>query len=144
MQSASSSWQLWALMSAVFAAMTAILAKLGVERVDPTFATFIRTLVVVAVAGAFVLYTESAQPLSSISGRSYLFLILSGIATGLSWLCYFHALKLGPVAGVASVDKLSVVLVAIFGLFFLGEALTPRQWLAVGMIGGGALILASR
>jgi len=144
MQSVSSNWQLWALMSAVFAAMTAILAKLGVERIDPTFATFIRTLVIVAVSGAFVLYTQSAQPLSSISSRSFLFLGLSGLATGLSWLCYFHALKVGPVAGVASIDKLSVVLVAGFGLVFLGEALTLRQWLAIGLIGAGVLIFASR
>lgn len=144
MQIAAGNWQLWALMSAAFAAMTAILAKVGVERVDPTFATFIRTLVIVGVAGVFVLYTQSAQPLSSISARSYSFLILSGVATGLSWLCYFHALKVGPVAAVASIDKLSVVMIAVFAVVFLGETMTVRQWIAVGMIGGGALLLASR
>jgi transporter family protein len=138
------SWQVWAVLSAVFAAMTAILAKVGVERVDPTFATFIRTLVIVAVAGLFVVYTQSAQPLGTIGARTYVFLVLSGIATGLSWLCYFHALKIGPVAAVASIDKLSVVLVAIFAFAFLGESLSLRQWLAVSLIGGGALLFVTR
>lgn len=144
MQSLFSQWQTWAFGSAIFAALTAILAKIGVDRVDPTFATFIRTLVIVLVAGAFVVATSAAQPLNSITQRSYVFLVLSGIATGLSWLCYFRALKLGPVAQVASIDKLSVVFVALFAALVLGDQLTLRHWLGIAFVGGGAILLSSR
>lgn len=136
-------WQTWALLSAAFAALTAVLAKVGVDRVDPTFATFIRTIVIVAVAGLLVLATNAAQPLNSITSRSYLFLVLSGVATGLSWLCYFRALKVGPVAQVASIDKLSVVFVAIFAALFLGDHLSLKHWIGVALVGGGAIMLAS-
>lgn len=144
MQPLLSQWQLWALGSAAFAALTAILAKVGVDRIDPTFATFIRTAVILIVSAAFVVGAGAAQPLNSITQRSYVFLTLSGIATGLSWLCYFRALTLGPVAQVASLDKLSVVFVAVFAAFFLGDQLTLRHWLGVALVGGGAIMLSTR
>lgn len=136
------SWQAWALLSAAFAALTAIFAKIGVEQVNADLATFLRTLVIVVLLAAIVLATGQWQPLSSISGRSLAFLLLSGLATGASWLCYFRALKLGDASRVAPVDKLSVVLVAIFGTVFLGEHLSRPQWLAIALIGLGVLLLA--
>ncbi|APQ12633.1 transporter [Pseudomonas oryzihabitans] len=139
-----SSWLFWALLAAAFAALTAIFGKLGVEHVNPDFATLLRTLVVVVVLAAIVAATGQAQPLASIGGRTYLFLLLSGVATGLSWLCYYRALKLGPASLVAPVDKLSVVLVAIFGVALLGERLDLRQWCGIAAIGGGVLLLAWR
>ncbi len=139
-----SSWLFWALLAAAFAALTAIFGKLGVEQVNADFATLLRTLVVVVVLAAIVLATGQTQPLASIAGRSYLFLLLSGVATGLSWLCYYRALKLGPASLVAPVDKLSVVLVAIFGVALLGERLDLRQWFGIAAIGGGVLLLAWR
>ncbi len=144
MQSLPMTWQTWALLSAAFAALTAVFAKVGVDRIDPTFATFIRTIVIVAVAGALVLATGAAQPLASISARSYAFLALSGIATGLSWLCYFHALKIGPVAQVASIDKLSVVFVAVVAVTFLGDQLSLKHWLGVALVAAGGIVLATR
>ncbi|HAC69252.1 MAG TPA: EamA family transporter [Pseudomonas sp.] len=138
------SWLFWALLAAAFAALTAIFGKLGVEQVNADFATLLRTLVVVVVLAAIVTGTGQAQSLTSISGRSYLFLLLSGVATGLSWLCYYRALKLGPASLVAPVDKLSVVLVAIFGVALLGERLDLRQWCGIAAIGGGVLLLAWR
>ena len=137
-----SSWTFWALLSAMFAALTAIFAKVGIENVNSDFATLLRTGVVL-VSLALILYaTGQYQPLSSISPRSYLFLALSGLATGASWLCYFRALKLGPASLVAPVDKLSVVLVAVFAFAFLHERLAWREWLGVAMIGGGVLLMA--
>ena len=133
-------WQVWALLSAVFAALTAILAKVGVEDVDPDVATFIRTLVIVVVLGSLLLM--SGQKVGIISPRSYLFLTLSGLATGASWLCYFRALKLGDAAQVAPLDKLSVVLVAIFAVIFLGERLTIRDTVGIALITGGAFLVA--
>ena len=138
------SWLFWALLAAAFAALTAIFGKLGVAQVNADFATLLRTLVVVVVLAAIVLATGQAQPLASITGRSYLFLLLSGVATGLSWLCYYRALKLGPASLVAPVDKLSVVLVALFGVALLGERLDLRQWCGIAAIGGGVLLLAWR
>ncbi|KTT04686.1 transporter [Pseudomonas oryzihabitans] len=139
-----SSWLFWALLAAAFAALTAIFGKLGVEHVNADFATLLRTLVVVVVLAAIVAATGQAQPLASIGGRTYLLLLLSGVATGLSWLCYYRALKLGPASLVAPVDKLSVVLVAIFGVALLGERLDLRQWCGIAAIGGGVLLLAWR
>ena len=110
------SWQFCALLSAAFAALTAIFAKVGVENVDSDFATLIRTVVIVLVLTGIVLVLGKTQPLGSISGWSYVFLVLSGRATGASWFCYFRALKLGDAARVAPLDKLSVVPVAIFGV----------------------------
>jgi transporter family protein len=136
------SWQLWALLSAAFAALTAIFAKVGVEAVNSDFATFIRTIVILGVVAAIVAATGQWQAPGSISGRTYLFLALSGLATGGSWLCYFRALKLGDAARVAPIDKLSVVLVAIFGVLFLGERLAAPNWLGIGLIGAGAVLVA--
>ncbi|WP_108610871.1 EamA family transporter [Aminobacter sp. MSH1] len=136
------SWQFWALASAAFAALTAIFAKIGVENVGSDFATFIRTIVILAVLAAILAVTRQFQALSSISGRSYTFLILSGMATGGSWICYFRALKLGDAARVAPIDKLSVVLVAIFGVIFLGEHLSLPNWAGVALIAAGAVLVA--
>nr|WP_210300180.1 EamA family transporter [Mycoplana azooxidifex] len=138
------SWQFWAIGSAVFAALTAIFAKVGIEGVGSDFATFIRTIVIL-VSIAFVLQvTGGWQAPSTVSPRSWLFLVLSGLATGASWLCYFRALKLGNASQVAPVDKLSVVLVAAFAAIFLGERLSPVHWLAVCMIAAGAIMLTIR
>lgn len=136
------SWQFWALASAAFAALTAVLAKVGVEDVGSDLATFLRTTVVLAVLGAILAATRQAQSLSAISSRSYVFLALSGMATGGSWLCYFRALKLGDAARVAPVDKLSVVLVAVFGVTFLGEHLSPLNWTGIVLIAAGAVLVA--
>ena len=136
------SWQLWAVLSAIFAALTAIFAKVGVEGVNADLATFIRTVVIILALGAMLLGTGQWQPPGSISGRSYLFLVLSGLATGGSWLCYFRALQLGDAARVAPIDKLSVVMVAIFGVVFLGETLSWPNWLGVALIGAGAVLVA--
>ncbi|PZQ88725.1 MAG: transporter [Leifsonia xyli] len=136
------SWTTWALLAAVFAALTAIFAKIGVEGVNSDFATFIRTLVVVGALGALLAATRQWQPLNSISGRTYAFLVLSGLATGASWLCYFRALQLGDAARVAPIDKLSVVLVAIFGATLLGEKLSLVNWIGVALISAGAMLVA--
>ena len=142
--SAFSSWQLWAVLSAVFAALTAIFAKIGVENVNSDLATFVRTIVVVVVLGLIVLATRQFQNPAEISGRTYLFLVLSGLGTGASWLCYFRALKLGNASQVAPIDKLSVVLVAVFGVLFLGEKLSMVNWLGVLLVAGGAILVAMR
>jgi bacterial/archaeal transporter family protein len=136
------SWIVWASLSAFFAALTAIFAKVGVENVNSDLATFIRTAVIIVVLGGILAARGLFQPLSSISTRTYLFLGLSGLATGASWLCYFRALQLGDAARVAPIDKLSVVLVAVFGVAFLGEQLTLTSWLGVLLIGGGAVLIA--
>lgn len=136
------SWLFWALLSAVFAAMTAIFAKIGIENIDSDFATLIRTGVIIVVLAGIVLAPGKFQPLDTISGKTWLFLVLSGLATGASWLAYFRALKLGQAAEVAPIDKLSVVLVAIFGVLFLGEKLTLQSWIGVGLIAVGAVTLA--
>ena len=139
-----SSWQLWAVLSAVFAALTAIFAKIGIENINSDFATFIRTIVILITLGFILAATGQYQAPGSISGRTYLFLVLSGLATGGSWICYFRALKIGQAAQVAPVDKLSVVLVAIFGVIFLGEQLTAPNWLGVALIAAGAVLVAYR
>jgi transporter family protein len=142
MNSAFASWQFWAVLSAVFAALTAIFAKIGVENVNSDFATLIRTVVILMAVAAIVAMTGQAQALGTISGKTYAFLVLSGLATGASWLCYFRALKLGQAAEVAPVDKLSVVLVAVFGAVFLGERLGSTNWLGVVLIAIGAVLVA--
>ena len=136
------SWQTWAILSAAFAALTAIFAKIGVENVNSDFATFIRTVVIICVLGAILYATGQWQPPGSISTRTYAFLALSGLATGGSWICYFRALKLGDAARVAPIDKLSVVLVAIFGVVFLGERLSLPNWAGVALIAAGAVLVA--
>jgi bacterial/archaeal transporter family protein len=137
-----SSWQLWAVLSAVFAALTAIFAKIGVENVNADFATFIRTVVILLTLALILAATGQFQQPGSISGRTYGFLVLSGLATGASWICYFRALKLGHAAQVAPIDKLSVVLVAVFGLLFLGEQLSTANWIGVALIAAGAILVA--
>lgn len=144
MKTLTTSWQFWALLSAAFAALTAIFAKVGVENVGSDYATFVRTMVILAFAAGIVIFTGQWQAPSSVSGRTWLFLVLSGIATGASWLCYFRALKLGDASRVAPVDKLSVVLVAAFGVFFLGERLSATNWLGVVAIAGGVILLTIR
>ena len=138
-----STWQIWALLSAIFAALTAIFAKVGVESVNPDLATLIRTLVVVGVLAVIVWATRQWQNPTEISARSYLFLALSGLGTGASWLCYFRALKLGNAAQVAPIDKLSVILVAVFGVLFLGETLSALNWLGIALVAGGAILVAT-
>jgi transporter family protein len=135
-------WLTWSLLSALFAAATAILAKLGVERLDANLATAIRTSVVVVFAWIFAFSTWQPAALAAISARTWTFLGLSGLATGLSWLCYFHALKIGLASRVAPVDKLSVVLVIVFGAVFLGERVTLAQGVGGLLIAVGAIIIA--
>jgi transporter family protein len=137
-----SEWQFWALASACFAAMTAIFGKIGVEGIDSNFATLIRTIVILGAIIAIVMATGAWQPLSGISRRTWVFLTLSGLATGASWLCYYRALKLGPASGVAPIDKLSVVLVALFAVAFLGETLLARNWVGIALIAAGAILVA--
>src|SRR3954469_11703124 len=138
------SWQFWALLSAAFAALTAIFAKIGIENVNSDFATFIRTIVILMTLAMILMVTGQFQAPGTISGRTYVFLVLSGLATGGSWICYFRALKIGQAAQVAPIDKLSVVLVAIFGVIFLGEPLTVPNWLGVALIAAGAVLVAYR
>ena len=135
------SWQIWAVLSAVFAALTAIFAKVGVEGIDSDLATFLRTIVVL-VSLALILFATGkfAEP-GPISSKSWIFLVLSGLGTGASWLCYFRALKLGPATLVAPIDKLSVVLVAVFGVVFLGERPSLQGWLGIALIAAGAVII---
>ncbi|MDH4385591.1 MAG: EamA family transporter [Caulobacter sp.] len=135
-------WVFWSLLAAVFAAATAILAKVGVRDTPSDLATLVRTLVVVAFAGLIVMATGQWRGVGELSPRTWLFLGLSGLATGASWLCYFRALKLGDAAQVAPLDKLSVVLVAVLGTAFLGEQLSLKNWLGVAMIAGGAVLVA--
>jgi transporter family protein len=137
------SWQFWAVMSAVFAALTAIFAKVGVANVNSDFATFIRTVVILCCLAAFLLATDQFQSPGSISSRTYVFLVLSGLATGASWGCYFRALKVGDAAKVAPIDKLSVVLVAIFAATFLGERPSAASWAGISLIAAGAVLIAS-
>jgi len=139
-----SSWQFWALLSAVFAALTALFAKVGVEAIPADLATFIRTLIVVGVLAVILAASGQFQSPATISGRTYLFLALSGLATGASWLCYFRALKLGDAARVAPVDKLSIVLVAVFAAIFLGEKLSAVNWLGVALCTAGIVLVAVR
>jgi len=142
MKSLLSAWQFWALLSAGFAALTAIFAKVGVENINSDFATFIRTIVILAIIAAILTAGGEWQPFGSVSGKTYLFLALSGLATGASWLCYFRALKIGQAAQVAPIDKLSVVLVALFGAIFLGEKMGGLSWLGIALIAGGAILVA--
>ena len=138
------SWQAWALLSAAFAALTAIFAKVGVENVNSDFATFTRTIVILLCLAAILAATGQSQSPGSMSSRTYLFLVLSGLSTGASWLCYFRALKLGDASQVAPIDKLSVVLVAAFGFLFLGERPSGLNWVGIGLIATGAILVGYR
>ena len=134
-------WFIWALLSAFFAGLTAILAKIGVENVNSNLATAIRTVVILIFAWTIVLFTKT-QPLSTIGRRTWIFLILSGFATGLSWLCYFRALQLGEASQVAPVDKLSVVIAIILAAIFLHEHMTWQHYVGGTLIFTGAVVLA--
>jgi transporter family protein len=136
------SWLFWALLSAIFAALTAIFAKVGIENVNSDFATFIRTIVILVAAGGIVLALGKWQSPGSISPKTWFFLLLSGCATAASWLCYFRALKLGEAGRVAPIDKLSVVLVAVFAFAFLGERYSPMNWVGIALISAGAVLIA--
>ena len=143
MTSIGQSWLLWALASAAFAALTAIFAKAGVANVDSSLATFIRTLVVAPLAAIFA-WGSGALNMADVPARAWIFLVLSGLGTGASWLCYFRALQLGDAGRVAPVDKLSLVLVAIFAALFLGESLNWKNWLGIFLVTGGVILLALR
>jgi bacterial/archaeal transporter family protein len=139
---AQSSWLVWALLSAMFAALTAIFAKIGVADIDSDLATFIRTIVVLVSLVLILLATGKFTAQGAISTRSWVFLLLSGLGTGASWLCYFRALKFGPATLVAPIDKLSVVLVALFGVTFLGERPSINGWIGIALIAAGAVLMA--
>jgi bacterial/archaeal transporter family protein len=135
-------WLIWALLSAVFAGLTAVFAKIGVVSINSNLATAIRTTIIVVITWGIALSTSRAGDLLRLPGRSWLFLFLSAIATGLSWLCYFRALQLGEVVKVAPIDKLSVVVAIVISVLFLGERLSARETFGVGLIVCGALFLA--
>jgi transporter family protein len=135
------SWLFWSLLSALFAAATAVLAKIGVSGIDSNLATAIRTLVIVLFAWAIVAATYTRGEIAKVTSRGWLFLVLSGIATGLSWLCYFRALQLGPASKVAPVDKLSVVFVIVFAALFLGEKISALKLSGGLLIAAGAIAL---
>src|SRR5512140_1232692 len=137
-----SSWQFWAVLSAVFAALTAIFAKVGVEDINSDLATLIRTVIVLISLALILLATGKLSQTGPISTKTWFFLMLSGLGTGASWLCYFRALKLGPATLVAPIDKLSVVLVALFGVVFLGERPSLQGWLGIALIATGAVLIA--
>ncbi|KQT43374.1 transporter [Methylophilus sp. Leaf459] len=135
-------WFFWAALSACFAALTAIFAKIGITGVDSDLATLIRTLVITAVLAPFVWFAGKWSNPFTMPARSLLFIGLSAVATGASWICYFRALQLGEASKVAPVDKFSLVLVALFAFLFLGERLSARDWLGVALVAMGVLVLA--
>lgn len=135
-------WLLWALLSATFAALTAIFAKVGLEGVDSDYATLIRTVVILGVLAAFVTATGKWTSPGSLSARTWIFLTLSALATGASWVCYFRALKVGDASQVAPVDKASVILVAVFAVVFLGERPGLREWTGIALVAAGVVVLA--
>ena len=140
--STSTSWFYWALLSAAFAALTAIFAKIGIQGVDSDLATLVRTVIILIVLAAFVGLTGKWSNPLTLSPKTWLFLGLSGLATGASWVCYFRALQIGEASKVAPVDKLSVVLVAVFAVAFLGERPSVREWLGIMLVAAGVIVLA--
>jgi bacterial/archaeal transporter family protein len=135
-------WFFWAALSAGFAALTAIFAKVGVQGVDSDLATLVRTVVILVVLSAFIAYAGKWSNPLALPSKTWLFLGLSGLATGASWVCYFRALQLGDASKVAPVDKFSLVLVAIFAFVFLGERPSTQDWLGIGLVACGVLVLA--
>jgi len=135
-------WFYWALLSAIFAALTAIFVKVGIQDVDADLATLIRTAIIIVALSVFVVSTGKWTNPFGLSPKTWLFLGLSGLATGISWVCYFRALKIGDVSRVAPVDKFSLVLAAVFAYVFLGERPSFQEWLGIAMIAGGVLLLA--
>lgn len=134
-------WFVFALLSAVFAALTSILAKVGIEGVNSNLATAIRTVVVLVMAWGMVFVTNTQGGLADISRKSWLFLILSGLATGASWLCYYRALQIGEASKVVSIDKLSVVITLVLAFVFLHERFTPKSLIGCLLIGAGTLLM---
>ncbi|MDO5640387.1 MAG: EamA family transporter [Neisseria sp.] len=139
---AAQTWFYWALASAFFAALTAIFAKLGLQGIDSDFATFIRTLVIIAALALFLSYTGKWQGVGGFTAKNWTFLVLSGLATGASWLAYFKALQMGNASQVAPVDKFSLVLVALMAVVFLDERPSAQEWLGIGLVAAGVLTLA--
>ncbi|KDP88117.1 EamA family transporter [Cupriavidus basilensis] len=137
----STGWFHWALLSAVFAALTAIFAKIGLEGINSDLATLVRTAVIIVVLSIFVVLTGKWSNPLALPPRTWIFLVLSGLATGASWVCYFRALKIGDASKVAPVDKLSLLLVAVFAVIFLGERPSLREWAGIALVGAGVLVL---
>src|SRR5689334_19850509 len=138
----STNWFYWALLSAGFAALTAIFAKIGIQGVDSDLATLIRTVLITLVLSGFVWFAGKWTNPFTLSSKTWLFLSLSAMATGASWVCYFRALQIGDASKVAPVDKLSLVLVAVFAVIFLGERPTVQEWAGILMVAAGVLVLA--
>lgn len=136
------SWFYWAIMSAVFAALTAIFAKIGIQGINSDFATLIRTFIISVVLVFFVWFTGKWSDPFALPAKTWTFLGLSALATGASWICYFRALQIGDASKVAPVDKLSLVLVAIFAFTFLGERPALREWIGIAMVAAGVMLLA--
>ena len=134
-------WFVFALLSAVFAALTSILAKVGIEDVNSNLATAIRTVVVVLMAWGMVFITNTQNGITEISRKSWIFLILSGLSTGASWLCYYHALKIGEASKVAPIDKISVVFTVILAAIFLHEEMNAKTLIGCGLIAAGTLVM---
>jgi transporter family protein len=135
-------WLTWALLSAAFAALTAIFAKIGLEGIDSDLATLIRAIVILVVLAGFVYFTGKCSNPGNLQPKTWIFLVLSGLATGASWVCYFRALKVGDASKVAPVDKLSLLFVALFAVLFLGERPAAREWFGILLVGAGVIILA--
>lgn len=144
MMTSSTTWLYWAFLSAVFAALTAVFAKIGIRAVDSDLATLIRTAIIIVVLAAFVLLTGKWSNPFVLSWKTWVFLALSALATGASWVCYFRALQIGEAAKVATVDKLSLVLVALFAFVFLGERPALREWIGIALVATGVILLASK
>ena len=140
----SNGWVFWAVLSAVFAALTAIFAKIGIQGVDSDLATLVRTAIIIVVLSLVVWLTGKWTNPFDLPTKTWLFLGLSGLATGASWVCYFRALQLGEASKVAPIDKFSLVLVALFAVVFLGERPSLRDWGGIAMVAGGVLVLAIR
>ncbi len=138
----SSGWFFWALLSAIFAALTAIFAKVGIQNIDSDLATLIRTAIIFLLLSLYVWGMGKWSNPLTLTSRTWFFLGLSGLATGASWLCYFKALQIGEASQVAPIDKFSIVLVVIFACLFLGERPSPREWIGIGLIASGVLTLA--
>ncbi|MEJ2793671.1 EamA family transporter [Iodobacter sp. LRB] len=138
----SNPWFFWAILSAIFAALTAIFAKIGIKGVDSDFATLLRTVIIVFVLTGFIGFTGKWSNPFALTAKTWIFLTLSALATGISWLCYFRALQIGDASKVAPVDKFSLVLVAVFAFAFLGERPSPREWLGIALVAAGVLVLA--
>jgi bacterial/archaeal transporter family protein len=136
------SWAFWAILSAVFAALTAIFAKIGIQDIDSDLATLVRTAIIFLILTGFVWFTGKWSNPLDLTSKTWIFLTLSGLATGASWVCYFRALQLGEASKVAPIDKFSLVLVAIFAVAFLGERPSARDWTGIAMVASGVMVLA--